>query len=280
MNQDQSAIFSDLKAVCSKIMYSFFIENERQLWIFLIKLFHRVLVIWKFHNLLWCFWWRPLPAGCHLWHCSPQNHQLRGDSGGGDGRHDDRAGKIALLYFLLFKKFTNSKGIYYYNIKRSLSNENMTVLTSLKWFSPREWSNWYEGDWVQTQRPCAQDNADYRGPGHPLQTTLTGHVLLISILTVYSLKSSTFCHFYSFKPETCLHIKTANTLIRYVQWGSLVYLSHECFHVPHPITHGLAGPTGRSSLAGPIAHTVEAQPLPTHVLCTPHNTLHSPPHID
>lgn len=46
--------------------------------------------------------------------------------------------KIALLYFLLFKKFTNSKGIYYYNIKRSLRNENMTVLTSLKWFSPRE----------------------------------------------------------------------------------------------------------------------------------------------
>lgn len=99
-------------------------------------------------------------------------------------------------------------------------------------------------------------------------------------IIVYSLKSSAFCHFYSFKPETCLHLKTANTLIRYVQGGSLVYLSHECFHVPHPITPGLAGPTGRNSLAGPIAHTVEAQPLPNHVLCTPHNTLHSPTHID
>lgn len=49
--------------------------------------------------------------------------------------------------------------------------------------------------------------------------------------------------------------------------SSLVYLSHECFHVPHPITHVLSGPTGRSSLAGPIAHTMEAQPLPNHVLC-------------
>lgn len=31
--------------------------------------------------------------------------------------------EIAFLYFLLFFMFTDSKGIYYYNIKRSLENE-------------------------------------------------------------------------------------------------------------------------------------------------------------
>ena len=43
--------------------------------------------------------------------------------------------------------------------------KKMIVLTSLKLFSPREWSNWYEGGWVWTQRPSAKENADYWEPG-------------------------------------------------------------------------------------------------------------------
>lgn len=105
----------------------------------------------------------------------------------------------------------------------------MLVSTSLKLFSPRGWSNWYERDWKYclkwTKRPSAKDNADYQEPGlfsfnwktsqscyRQIQTVETGCIIFISIFVFHSLKSSGFCYFYHFKPEAYLQLKTASKL--------------------------------------------------------------------